>query len=522
MTKLSRRHFSAALAASAAAAAIGGGRAFADTPKDTLVIGHLAELKTLDPATSVTISDFRILANIYDGVVRFKPGTLDIEPCLAKSWEVSPDGKTYTFKLRDDVWFHDGSKFDASSLKFNFDRVTDKTHPFYDTGPFPFVFVVGPIARTEAPDPATFILHLSTPYAPLLRILAGTIGGLAGISPASVQKYGKEFAQHGGGSGPFMLKEWVRNQRIVLEANKKYWDGAPKLAGLVFQPIEEDQSRISAMLSGATDLTIEVPPDNVPEFKKDPRFVYYEQPGGHTWYLMLNCTKKPFDNKLVRQALNYAINKQAMVTEVLKGTATVSASVTPPAFAWAYDSSLEPYPYDPAKAKALLSEAGYPNGVDVTFYVTQNGSGMLSPVIMGTALQADLAAVGIRAKIETYEWNTFLGRILPDMKDADIAELSFMTADPDTHPSLALRTGSGVNAGHYSNPEVDKLIDEARIEMDPAKRGALYKKMQAIVHDDAPWGFICHWKQNAVAAADVKDYVLMPDFSTNFHRVYKA
>ena len=524
MTLLSRRQFNTALAAATSMAGLGVRGALAETPRNALVIGHLAELQTLDPATSITISDFRILANIYDGIVRFKTGTLEIEPCLAKSWTVSPDGKVYTFKLRDDVVFHDGSKFNSSALKFNFDRVTDKNHPYYHTGPFPFVFVVGPIEATEAPDPTTFVLKLSTPYAPLLTILAGTIGGLAGVSPAAVKQYDKEFSRHGGGSGPFMLKEWVPNQRIVLEANKKYWDGAPKLEGLVFRPIGEDQSRISEMLSGGTDLTIEVPPDNVPSFKKDPRFTYYDAAGGHTWYLMLNCAKKPFDNKLARQALNYALNKKGMVTEVLKDTATVSDSVTPPAFAWAFDSALAPYPYDPAKAKELLAQAGYPNGVDVNFFVTQNGSGMLSPIIMGTAMQADLAAAGFRAKIQTLEWNTYLGTILPDMTkaDADIAELSFMTADPDTHPSLSLRTGSGVNAGHYSNPEVDKLIDAARTEMDPAKRGDLYKKMQVIIHDDAPWGFVCHWKQNAVATANVKDFALMPDFSTRFHQVSKA
>ncbi len=522
MTTLSRRHFNAGLAAVTSLAGLRVSRAMAETPKNALVIGHLAELQTLDPATSITISDFRILANIYDGIVRFKTGTLEIEPCLAKSWTISPDGKVYTFKLRDDVSFHDGSKFDSSALKFNFDRVTDKNHPFYDTGPFPFVFVVGPIDSSEAPDPTTFILKLKEPYAPLLTILAGTIGGLAGVSPEAVKKYHKEFNRHGGGTGPFMLKEWVPNQRIVLEANKKYWDGAPKLDGLVWRPIAEDQSRISEMLSGGTDLTIEVPPDNVPAFKKDAKFTYYEAAGGHTWYLTLNCAKKPFDNKLVRQALNYALNKKGMVTEVLKDTATESASVTPPAFAVDFDSGLKPYPYDPAKAKELLKQAGYPDGIDVNFYVTQNGSGMLSPQIMGTAIQADLAAVGIRAKIQTYEWNTYLGTILPDMKDADIAELSFMTADPDTHPTLALRTGSGVNPGHYSNPEVDKLLDAARAESDPAKRGELYKKMQDLVHDDAPWGFVCHWKQNAVAAANVKDFALMPDFSTRFHQVSKA
>ncbi len=283
----------------------------------------------------------------------------------------------------------------------------------------------------------TVAIHLSEPYAPMLTMLASSIGGLAGISPAAVMQYGKDFSRHGGGTGPFKFKLWESSQRFVLEANKDYWGGAPKLDGLVFRPIIDENARVSEMLSGGTDITIEVPPDNIATFTDPAKFTYYEQAGPHLWYLLLNTKEKPFDDKRVRQAANYAINKDAMVNQILKGTATVAAGPTPAAFTWAHDNDLKPYPYDPAKAKALLAEAGYPNGVDVTFYVTESGSGMLSPILMGTAIQADLAAVGISAKVETYEWNTFLGKIIPGMEGkAQIAELSFMTQDPDMHPFL--------------------------------------------------------------------------------------
>ena len=496
--------------------------ALAQTPKNVLVIGHVAELQTLDPAQSVTISDFRILANMYEGLLHYKDGSLEVEPGLATSWTVSPDGKTYTFKLREGVKFHDGTPFNADAVKFNLDRVTDKNHPYANTGPFPFIFLLGPIERTEVIDPMTVAIHLSAPYAPMLTMLASAVGGLVGISPAAVMKYGKEFSRHGGGTGPFKFKLWESSQRFVLEANKDYWGGAPKLDGLVFRPIIDENARVSEMLSGGTDLTIEVPPDNVANFKDPTKFTYYEQPGPHLWYLLLNTKEKPFDDKRVRQAANYAINKDAMVNQILKGTATVAAGPTPAAFTWAHDNELKPYPYDPAKAKALLAEAGYPNGVDVTFYVTESGSGMLSPILMGTAIQADLQAVGIRAKIETYEWNTFLGKIIPGMEGkAQIAELSFMTQDPDMHPFLALRTGAPVNSGYYSNKDVDALIDQGRAIADPAARAPVYKKMQAILYDDAPWVYIANWKQNAVAAANVKGYGLQPSFLTPFYTVHK-
>lgn len=511
----------AALALVATAAV--GFAAEAQTPKDVLVVGHVAELQTLDPAQAVTISDFRILSNIYEGLVRYKDGSLDVEPGLATSWEISPDGKTYTFHLREGVKFQDGSPFNADSVKFDLDRVLDKNHPYNHTGPFPFVFLLGPIESTEVKDPMTVVIHLKESYAPMLTMLASAIGGLTGVSPEAVKKYDKEFSRHGGGTGPFTFTTWEAGQRFVLEANKNYWGPKPKLSGIVFRPIIDENARVSEMLSGGTDLTIEVPPDNVATFKASPdKFTYYEQPGPHLWYLLLNTEEKPFDDKRVRQAANYAINKEAMVNDVLKGTATVAAGPTPPAFTWAHDPGLKPYPYDPAKAKQLLAEAGYPNGVDVTFYVTESGSGMLSPQLMGTAIQADLAAVGIRAKIETYEWNTFLGKILPGMKGkANIAELSFMSQDPDMHPSLTLRSDSAINSGGYKNPEVDKLLTEGRTETDPAKRAAIYKQFQDIVYEDAPWVFIANWKQNAVTAANVKGFQLHPSFTTRLWEVWK-
>lgn len=518
---ISRR---ALLAGVAAVSAVGLPRVgWAETPQDVLVIGHVAELQTLDPAQAVTISDFRILCNIYDSLLHYKDGSLEVEPGLAESWTVSDDGKTYTFKLRQGVKFHDGTDFNADAVKFNFDRVTDANHPYHNTGPFPFVFTLGPIERTEVLGPYEVALHMKEPYAPTLTMLAGAIGGLAGISPAAVKKYGKDFSRNGGGTGPFKFVEWVSGQRFVLEANPGYWRGTAKLKGLVFRPIVDDNARVSEMLSGGTDLTIEVPPDNIATFSNPKLFTLYQQAGPHLWYLLLNTRAKPFDDKRVRQAANYAINKPAMVDDVLKGTATVADGVTPPAFTWAHDNALKPYPYDPAKAKQLMAEAGYPNGIDVTFYVTESGSGMLSPVLMGTAIQADLAAVGIRCKIETYEWNTFLGKIIPAMpKDVAIAELSFMTQDPDMHPFLALRTGAPVNSGGFSDPKVDALIDEGRREADPAKRAVTYKQMQELLYDDAPWVFVANWKQNAVFSVHVKGFELHPSFTTRFYATYKA
>ena len=496
----------------------------AQTPPNVLVVGQIAEPKSLDPHADTAVNDFRILVNIYDGLVRYKQGTLEVEPSLAESWEISDDGKTYTFHLRDGVSFHDGTPFNADAVKFNFDRMLKEDHPYHDTGPFPLSFFFSPVAEVTAVDDLTVKFTLSEPYAPFLSNLAYPTGLI--VSPAAVEEYGKDFGRHPSGTGAFKFEEWEANSRVVVSRNEEYWDGAPPLEAVIFRPITDANTRIAEMLSGGLDVMVEVPPDSLAQFRDDANFQVFEQAGPHLWFLILNAKDGPFANKEVRQAANYAINKQALVENVLQGTADVAAGPTPPAFSWAYDDKLEPYPYDPEKAKQLLKDAGY-DGSEVTFYVTEGGSGMLDPIAMGTAIQADLQAVGMPVKIETYEWNTFLGKVNPGLGDAaDMAEMAWMTNDPDTLPYLALRTAAfpdqgGFNSGYYSNPKVDELLDKARTSTDQAERADLYKQMQEIVHEDAPWVFVANWKQNAVTGAAVQDFELEPSFFLMLQKVAK-
>jgi len=502
-----------------------GAPVFAQTPDNVLVVGQIAEPKSLDPQAVTAVNDFRILMNVYDGLVRYKDGTLEVEPALASSWTISEDGTVYTFELRQGVKFHDGTDFDAQAVKFNFDRMLDKNHPYYDTGPFPLSFFFGAVKETRVVDPHTVQFTLKEPYAPFLSNLAYPTGLI--VSPAAVKKYGKDFGRHPVGTGAFRFVEWRSNAKVVVEKNPDYWDGAAKLDAIVFRPITDANTRVTEMLSGGIDLMVEVPPDNVATFASDKNYNVFEQTGPHVWFLILNAKEGPFKDKRVRQAANYAINKAALVENVLQGTATVAAGPTPPAFKWAYNDKLEPYPYDPEKARSLIREAGA-EGAKLTFYVTEGGSGMLDPVPMGAAIQADLEKVGFRVKIETYEWNTFLGKVNPGLDGkADMAEMAWMTNDPDTLPFLALRTGAwpdkgGFNSGYYANPKVDKLLEAARRSTDQAERARLYKEMQAIVHDDAPWVFVANWKQNAVASAKVRGFKLQPSFFLLLHNVDKG
>ncbi|MCX2721759.1 ABC transporter substrate-binding protein [Roseibium salinum] len=498
-------------------------QAQAQTPPNVLVVGQIAEPKSLDPHAVTAVNDFRILMNVYDGLVRYKDGTLEVEPGLAESWTISEDGKTYTFKLREGVTFHDGSPFNAEAVKFNFDRMLNEEHPYHDTGPFPLSFFFSTVDNVIAEDETTVTFELSAPYAPFLSNLAYPTGLI--VSPEAVTQHGKDFGRQPSGTGAYKFAEWEANAKVVVTRNEDYWDGAPALEAVVFRPITDGNTRIAEMLAGGLDVMVEVPPDSLQQFTGDD-FKVLEQAGPHVWFLILNAKEAPFDNKAARQAANYAIDKKALVENILQGTAEVAAGPTPPAFAWAHNEGLEPYPHDPEKAKELLKEAGY-DGEELTFYVTEGGSGMLDPVAMGTAIQADLQEVGMNVKIETYEWNTFLGKVNPGLEGkADMAEMAWMTNDPDTLPFLTLRTDAmpdkgGFNSGYYSNPKVDELLEKAREATDQGERAELYKEMQEIVHEDAPWVFVANWKQNAVTKASVEGFKLQPSFFLMLQNVKK-
>jgi len=498
--------------------------AIAQTPPGVLVVGQIAEPKSLDPHAVTAVNDFRILMNVYDGLVRYKSGTLQVEPALAEEWTISDDGLTYTFELRDGVTFHDGTALTADAVKFNFDRMLDDDHPYHDTGPFPLSFFFSAIDTVEAVDEDTVKFTLKNPYAPFLSNLAYPTGLI--VSPDAVKEHGKDFGRNPSGTGPFRFAEWEANAKVVVTRNDDYWGSAPSLEAVVFRPITDANTRVAEMLSGGIDMMVEIPPDSVAQFDGN-GFNLYEQAGPHVWFLILNAKEGPFQDRRVRQAVNYAIDKKALVDNVLQGTAEIAAGPTPPAFAWAYNESLQPYPHNVDKAKELIAEAGA-EGAELTFYVTEGGSGMLDPVPMAAAIQADLAKVGFKVKIETYEWNTFLGKVNPGLEGkADMAEMAWMTNDPDTLPYLALRTDAfpdkgGFNSGYYSNPKVDELLNAARSSTDQAERARLYKEMQEIVHEDAPWVFVANWKQNAATSGSVDGFELQPSFFLLLKNVTKG
>ncbi len=494
------------------------------TPADTLVVAQSAEPRTLDPQAATAASDFRLIENLYDGLVRFRSGTLEIEPALAESWTVSPDGLAYTFRLRPGVRFHDGTPCDAAAVRYTFERLLDPDHPEADTGPFPLAFFFASIDRVDTPDAATVVFHLKEPFAPFLANLAYPTGKI--VSPTAVKKYRADFGRHPVGTGPFKFSRWDANRRVELLRADDTWQPAAQLRRVIFRPLTDDNTRLTELLAGDVDVITESPVEMIGAFRDRDDFQVIEAAGPHLWFLILNTRHGPFADQRVRRAANLAINKTALVEHLLQDTATVAAGPVPAAFGPAHADDLAPYPHDPDEARRLIREAGA-DGAEVTLWATEGGSGMLAPKAMAEAIQADLAAAGLRVRIETYEWNTYLAKVNAGLgEDADLAQMAWMTNDPDTLPYLTLRSAAtpeqgGFNSGYYQNPEVDALLEKARRETDAATRAALYRKIQHIVHADAPWVFVCNWRQNVVASQRVQDLRLEPSFLFRLNQATK-
>ena len=496
------------------------GSAAAQAP-GTLVVGLVAEPVNLDPAQVTDANSNRVGRRVVETLVGFPDESTQLIPGLAESWVISKDGLQYTFTLRKGITFHDGTPLNAEAVKFSIMRQIDPNHPANKLGNYPFAnYFFGNVRTVEALSEDRVAFLLKEPRASFLAILTAPAASI--VSPSAAMKSGTDYASHPVGTGPFRFASWDRGQRVVLERNPNYWRGPVKLDRVIFRPIVEDQARLTELLTGSLDMMVGVPADYVAQLEQNPKVSVLKQVGAHVWYLGMNSQKKPFDDKRVRQALNYAVNKEAIVRDVLKDTGTPSAGPVLPK-TWAADPTLKPYPYDPARAKKLLADAGFPNGFSTTMWVPESGSGMQSPVAMATVMQSNLKAVGVNATLQTMEWGAFLAKLRS--REQDLFALSWMAGseDPDMvmYPLLhsSQWTPNGPNRALYKNAHFDMLLEQGRQTTDQAKRAQLYREAQRILADDAPWVFTDHEIQTAALAKRVQGFKLHPSFDLRVETV---
>ena len=493
-----------------------------------LVFGRGGDSVGLDPALEDDGESLKVCDSIYDNLVQYKDETTEVEPGLAKSWDVSDDELKWAFHLRSGVKFHDGTNFNADAVVFSLGRQFFKDHPFHKVeGTYKYWKSMGMddiIKDIYATDDSTVVIQLSQQNATFLPNLAMNFCAI--VSPLAVKKWVNDYFKHPVGTGPFKFVEWVKDERIVLERNPDYWGGPPKLGKLIFKSILENSVRFLELKTGSIDGMDNVIPDFVDDIKSDDNLKLLTQLGMNVGYLAMNMEMEPFNDRRVRIAINHAINKKSLVDNLYQGLAIPAKNpIPPPPAMWGYNDSIEDYAYDPQKAKKLLSEAGFADGFKTELWAMPVPRPyMPQPQKIAQAIQADLTAVGIEVRIVRYEWGTYLDKV--ENGDHQMALLGWTgdNGDPDNFLYVLLDKNAAVkpaqNIAFYRSEELHEVLVEARRITDRAKRAELYRKAQEIVHKDAPWVPLVHSTQMAVFKKSVVGFKLHPTGNKIFKNVW--
>jgi len=519
---------------------IGTGAALAAAkPGGTLVFGRGGDSVGLDPAYETDGNSFMICDNIYEALVAYKDESTALEPGLADSWTIAPDSKTYTFMLRKGVKFHDGTPFNADAVVFSIGRMMkDRSVKFFGKGwdipaqeRTPEYWVSMEMDETigaiEAIDEYTVVFKLKRVEAPFLANMGMDFADI--ISPTAFMKNPKEFLRNPVGTGPFTFAKWVKDDRIILEKNKDYWDksAGPYLDKVVFRSIPENSVRFLELKAGGIHICQFPNPADIELARKDKNIKLISQPGMNIGYLSFNHTKEPWKSNLhLRRAIAYAIDRKAIVDNIYQGMGQVAKNPIPPTM-WGYNEDIPGFPYDPELAKQELEKAGFPGGeglAEITLWSMPvprpyNPDGQK----IGVAMSADLAKVGIKARVVSFEWGTYLKRQREQPEDMDLFQLGWTgdNGDPDNFLAVLFDglASSSVRT-QWHNEEYHNLILQGKQTVDQAKRIEIYKKALQVIFDEVPAISIAHSTVIWPTQNKIMDFKLHPTGSVRMKNVW--
>lgn len=501
----------AVLAAGALAAALagcgGGSGSGSKIPKDMLVVGVATDVASIDPA--VAMENWQVPYYCYERLVQYKmengkPST-EVEGSLAKSWTVSEDGLTWTFKLNPGHKFDDGTAVDAKAVKFSFDRVKA-----IKKGPSDYFKLVESV---EAPDAETVVIKLTRPFAPFLQTLAVDSGNIVNPKVMEHEKDGDfgsgYLANHSAGSGPYKVAEFSQGQSIKLAVNEHYAGKAPALKTIVFQIVKDPSAQRLQLEKGDLDIAAGIPMNQLEELKNNKDITVNEAPGMLASVIYLNNTKAPLDNVKFRQALSYAVDYKGIIDGAVKGHGEQLTTPVPKGM-WGRDDNAAGYSYDVNKAKELLSQSGVAAGTQLTLLYSDNQPFNETQALM---LQNNFKAIGIDLKLEKTAWPTFRERV--DKKDFELGMGTWSPdyADPQNYMSYWFDSGYFGLAGNrsfYKNDKVDALLREAESSSDHQRRIQLYQEAQQLVLADAPYLFLFQTNAMVPMRKTVKGFVYNP------------
>ena len=453
---------------------------------EEIKIGIGIDADTLHPQEHTTTLPINICELICDTLF-YQTADLKLEPRLATKYEVSKDGLTYTVHLRKGVTFSDGTPFNALAVKLTLDRALNTKQ--WKTR-VPLRFSIAMMEEISIVDDYTIQIKLKYAFAPFAATLSMVIA--SPLSPTALFKYGEDVRRKPVGAGPYMLKEWVAGDRIVLVRNEDYYGPKPTVAQLTFKIVPEAATREAMLRTGQIDICYKPLPSDVAALKADPNITVAMPLDTRTIFMGMNCQKGVTTNKLVRQAFNYAVDKKGIVKKVLFNTAEpMDGTVSPILFG--YEKMAHQYEYNPEKAKELLKKANF--DFNQTIHMRTPHGRYLFDKQVSEAIQAYFQAIGIKTELRTYDWPTYIAGLLKPIEETELEVFLLgwgpLILDADMALSgqftCAVNPPKGLGSAFYCNPEYDEIMTASRQEQDTAKRKALLVKASKIIWEDCPW-----------------------------------
>jgi peptide/nickel transport system substrate-binding protein len=462
-------------------------------PSGSLTIAQGVDAESMDPYVTTSSASKGMLWTVYDRLV-IRDLDLALAPGLATSWK-AVDDSTWELKLRQGVSFHNGEPFNADAVKFSFARYVD---PSIKNG---YATLLKPVTDVQIVDPYTVHVKTSEPFAELIETLAQYVEML----PPKAASDPNAVASKPIGTGPYRFASWTPNDRFVVQAaGSAHWSGEPRLQQVTFRPIPDATARINELKSGGVDIITNVPPLEIGSLQNAPGISLARATNSGSIILIPSfLTTDVFKKKEVRQALQYAIDKDQLIKVVLRGEAVPMSSPFPAGVAGGHVKDLKQYPYDPDRAKALLAQAGYPNGFSFNFKAPDGR--YLQDKAVAEAITGQWAKVGIKAELETIEWSTYVQGIVGRKYELFLLSQGGLQVGPAVQTNWSSRV-KGIAWQGYTNPTVDELIDKAAQQVDGSLRQSTYEQLMQHVWDDSPWVFLYHQQDIYGVGSRVKNF----------------
>jgi len=534
---LSRRNLRLGKSALLCAVALPAILALAPAAAKTLVYCSEGSPENFAPSINTTGTSFDATEQIYDNIVKFERGGTQVVPGLAEKWSVSKDGLEYTFNLRKSVKWHSNKNFkptrdfNADDFLFTIERqwkendpyfkVTSSNHSYFNDMGMPKL-----LKSVDKIDDYTVKITLTKPEAPFLSNLAMQFAGVQSKEYAiAMLKAGtpEKIDQEPLGTGPFMLVQYQKDAIIRYKAFPQYWQGAAKIDDLIFSITPDASVRWAKLQKGECHVMPYPNPADLDAIRKDANVQVLEQPGLNIGYLAYNTTKKPFDDVRVRKAINMAIDKKAIVAAVYLSTGIPATNPIPPT-QWSYNKSIKDDAFDPAAAKKALAAAGYPNGftTDLWAMPVQRPYNPNAKRI-AELMQADLAKIGVKAEIKSFEWGEYRKRMQNGEHQMGMMGWTGDNGDPDNFLNTLLGCDSaktnGSNVAKFCYQPFEDVVQKAKVVSNPGERTKLYEKAQVIFKEQAPWFTIAHAVQLKPVRKEVVDFKLSPFGRHTFYGV---